>query len=54
MSKISIRRKKARELNETKEYRLSQRMRKHIEELFGEAKEFMGLCRAKFRMIKFA
>jgi transposase len=44
---------KARQLNETKEYRLSQRMRKRIEELFGEAKEFMGLRRAKFRMIKF-
>jgi len=28
-------------------------MRKRIEELFGEAKEFMGLRRAKFRMIKF-
>ena len=44
---------KARQLNETKEYRLSQRMRKRIEELFGEAKEFMGLRRAKFRTIKF-
>lgn len=40
---------KARQLNKTKEYRTSQRMRKRIEELFGEAKEFMGLRRAKFR-----
>jgi transposase len=40
---------KARQLNKTKEYRISQRMRKRIEELFGEAKEFMGLRRAKFR-----
>jgi len=30
-----------------------QRMRKRIEELFGEAKEFMGLRRAKFRRMKF-
>jgi transposase len=37
---------KARQLNKTKEYRISQRMRKRIEELFGEAKEFMGLRRA--------
>ncbi len=28
-------------------------MRKRIEELFGEAKEFMGLRRAKFRRLKF-
>jgi hypothetical protein len=43
---------KARQLNKTKEYRLSQRMRKKIEELFGEAKEFMGLRRARFRKRK--
>jgi transposase len=40
---------KARALNKTVAYRISQRMRKRIEELFGEAKEFMGLRRAKFR-----
>jgi hypothetical protein len=28
-------------------------MRKRIEELFGEAKEFMGLRRAKFRLHRF-
>jgi len=39
----------ARQLNQTKAYRISQRMRKRIEELFGEAKELMGLRRAKFR-----
>jgi len=44
---------KARQFNKTKEYRLSQRIRKRIEELFGEAKEFMGLRRAKFRGLKF-
>lgn len=44
---------KARHLNETKEYRISQRMRKKIEELFGEAKEFMGFRQAKFRRAKF-
>lgn len=44
---------KARQLNKTKEYRISQRIRKRIEELFGEAKEFMGLRRAKFRGTKF-
>jgi len=44
---------KARQLNKTKEYRISQRMRKRIEELFGEAKEFMGMRKAKFRMLKF-
>lgn len=44
---------KARQLNKTIEYRISQRMRKRIEELFGEAKEFMGLRRAKFRRMKF-
>lgn len=40
---------KARELAGTKAYRLSQRARKKIEELFGEAKEFMGFRRARFR-----
>jgi hypothetical protein len=44
---------KAKELNKTKAYRISQRMRKRIEELFGEAKEFMGLRTAKFRRLKF-
>jgi transposase len=41
--------KTARELSRTKGYYLSQRMRKKIEELFGEAKEFMGFRRSKFR-----
>jgi len=45
--------KKATLLNETKEYRISQRKRKLIEELFGEAKEYMGLRVAKFRRMKF-
>lgn len=40
---------KARDLNKTVAYRISQRMRKRIEELFGEGKEFMGLRQAKFR-----
>ena len=44
---------KARQLNKTAEYRISQRMRKKIEELFGEAKEFMGLRQAKFRRTTF-
>ena len=44
---------KAKQLNKTKEYRISQRMRKRIEELFGEAKEFMGLRVAKLRRRKF-
>ncbi len=44
---------KAKDLNKTHAYRISQRMRKRIEELFGEAKEFMGLRRAKFRRMKF-
>jgi len=39
----------ARELTKTQSYRLSQIMRKRVEELFGEAKEFMGLRRMKFR-----
>lgn len=42
----------ARELSKTKGYYLSQRTRKKIEELFGEAKEFMGFRRAKFRKRK--
>ena len=44
---------KARQLPKTSSYRISQRMRKRIEELFGEAKEFMGLRRAKFRLRRF-
>ena len=44
---------KARQLNKTTEYRISQRMRKKIEELSGEAKEFMGPRQAKFRGAKF-
>jgi transposase len=44
---------KTKQLNKKKEYRISQRMRKRIEELFGEAKEFMGLRRTKFRRMKF-
>ena len=44
---------KARQLNKTKEYRISQRMRKRIEELFGEAKEFMDMRKAKFRRLQF-
>ena len=43
----------ARQLNQTRAYRISQRMRKKIEELFGDAKEWMGLRRAKFRRWKF-
>jgi len=39
----------ARRLTKTSGYRISQRMRKRVEELFGEAKEFMGLRQAKFR-----
>jgi transposase len=37
----------------TKGYRQSQRNRKKIEELFGEAKEQMGLRRMKFRSLEF-
>ena len=37
----------------TRGYRQSQRKRKKIEELFGEAKELMGLRRMKFRLTKF-
>lgn len=44
---------KAKQLNKTIEYRVSQRKRKQIEELFGEAKVFMGFRRAKFCRIKF-
>ena len=40
---------RVRQLHKTKEYKISQRMRKRIEELFGEAKEWMGLGRANFR-----
>lgn len=39
----------ARKLTKTREYRISQRMRKRVEELFGEAKDCMGLRRMKFR-----
>ena len=39
----------ARKLTKTRGYRISQRMRKRIEELFGEAKDCMGLRRMKFR-----
>jgi transposase len=37
------------QLTKTRGYRISQRMRKRVEELFGEAKECMGLRRMKFR-----
>jgi hypothetical protein len=37
------------ELRKTDEYRISQRCRKKIEMLFGEAKEFMALARARRR-----
>ena len=39
----------ARKLTQAPGYRISQIMRKRVEELFGEAKEFMGLRQAKFR-----
>ncbi len=39
----------ARKLTKSPGYRISQIMRKRLEELFGEAKEFMGLRQAKFR-----
>jgi transposase len=39
----------AREEKKTTGYKLSQRCRKKIEELFGEAKELMGMRRMKFR-----
>ena len=44
---------KARQLNKTTEYRISQTNEKEDEELFGEAKEFMGLRQAKFRRATF-
>ena len=44
---------RARAEMKTKGYRLSQRCRKKIEELFGEAKELMCLRRMKFRRLKF-
>jgi transposase len=44
----------ARRLTQTRGYRISQRMRKRIEELFGEAKECMGMRRMKFRGALFA
>jgi transposase len=43
----------ARKLTKTRGYRISQRLRKRIEELFGEAKECMGLRRMKFRRALF-
>jgi transposase len=44
---------RAKEINETKLYRRLMSQRKHlIESLFGEAKEFHGLRRARFRGIK--
>lgn len=42
--------KQACELSKTKEYRISQRKRKLIEGLFGEAKDQMGMRVAKFRL----
>src|SRR5262245_55682027 len=39
----------ARKLTKIRGYRISQRMRKRVEELFGEGKECMGLRRMKFR-----
>jgi len=44
---------KSGQLNKTKAYRISQRMRKKIEELFGEAKEFMMMREATFRGKRF-
>jgi hypothetical protein len=44
---------RARNEMKTKGYRLSQRNRKKIEELFGEAKEQMGFRRMKLRRLKF-
>ncbi len=43
--------KYAREQTKTYAYRISQRMRKRTEQLFGEAKEYMGLRVAKFRYL---
>ncbi len=42
---------KAKQLNKTKHYRLSQKKRKQIEELFGEAKELMGFRRSEERRV---
>jgi transposase len=39
----------ARRHTQTRSYRISQRMRKRVEELFGEAKECMGMRRIRFR-----
>jgi transposase len=44
---------RARDEMKTRGYRLSQRNRKKIEELFGEAKELMGFRRMKLRRLKF-
>jgi hypothetical protein len=44
---------RARQLHRTQRYIVSQKKRKWIEELFGEAKELMGLRRAKFRGARF-
>lgn len=44
---------KARAATTAISYRISQKMRKRIEELFGEAKELMGFRRAKFRYHRF-
>jgi transposase len=43
----------ARKEMKTRGYKLSQRKRKKIEELFGEAKELMGFRRMKLRRLKF-
>ena len=43
----------ARKLTKTRGYRISQRMRKRVEELFGEAKECMGFRRMKSRRALF-
>jgi transposase len=43
--------KYAKKQTKTLAYRISQRMRKRIEELFGEAKDYMGLRVAKFRRL---
>ena len=43
----------ARRHTQTRSYRISQRMRKRVEELFGEAKECMGMRRMRFRGVLF-
>jgi hypothetical protein len=43
----------ARKLSKTASYRFSQMMRKRVEELFGEAKQFLGLRQMKFRKALF-